>query len=88
MRSVCTATDAKQVIEIMKSSMVDYYENELAMMDLSTTLNGTASSGGGRTSKSASIKQFVAVLQRVADDKKDKQFTTDEIKSLYEVRSD
>lgn len=63
----------------MKSSMVDYYENELEMLDLSRTQSGSGSS------KSATIKQFVAILQKLSDEKKKILFNYDEIKEIYDV---
>ena len=79
MRSICTGSDARDVIEIMKSSMVDHYENELSLLELTTA------QGKSRPSKSSSIKQFVALLQRKSDQKKEKRFTYDEIKEIYNV---
>lgn len=79
MRTTCTANDAQEVIEIMKCSMVDYYENELGELDFSRSLNGSG------VSKCSSVKEFVNVLQKVCDEKKSNKFTYDELKSLIEV---
>jgi hypothetical protein len=63
----------------MKASMVDYYENELSMLDL------TSSQMAGTKTYSAYIKQFVAILQKIADEKKNNLFTFEEIKALFDV---
>jgi DNA helicase MCM8 len=82
MRTVCSGSDALEVIEIMKASMVDYYENELGMLDLTSVTNTTAN---GTTRKSTTIKQFVCILQKISEEKKDNMFNYDEIRALYEV---
>ena len=76
---MCTGDDAREVIEIMKASMVDYYENELGMLDFSRSLNGSG------TSKSSFIKSYVTALQKLADKKKSNMFNVTELKNLYEV---
>ena len=81
MRTICSRRDALDVIEIMKASMVDYGDDEFALLDQSS-LN----SSGSSSSKSSLIKQFVLTLQRISDDKKSDLFNFDEIKALYEVR--
>ena len=60
--------------------MVDYYENELGQLDFSRSQNGSGSS------KASSVKQFVAVLQRISDEKKTKLFNYDDLKILIEVK--
>jgi DNA helicase MCM8 len=47
MRQECTRTDALEVIEIMKVSMVDYYSDEMGELDFSRSMNG---SGGSKSS--------------------------------------
>jgi DNA helicase MCM8 len=41
MRSECSASDAREVIEILKSSMVDHYENDLSLLEQTKTSSGT-----------------------------------------------
>ena len=77
---MCTGDDAREVIEIMKASMVDYYENELGMLDFSRSLNGSG------TSKTSFVKSYVSALQKMATKKKSNLFTGAELKTLYEVR--
>ncbi len=79
MRSVCTGSDAREVIEIMKASMVDYYENEDGLLDLTRCQNGSGSSKGSQ------IKQFVAILEKISQQKGSSIFSFDELKSLIEV---
>ena len=80
LRDTCTASDAKEVIEIMKASMVDYYENELGELDFSRSLNGSG------ISKCSSIKELVGILQQVSDRKKSNKLSYDELKQLIQVR--
>ncbi len=80
LRSTCTADDAQEVLEIMKASMVDYYENEQGKLDFSRSMNGSG------FSKALSVKDFVRYLQQVADQKKSNKFTYDELKELIEVK--
>ena len=65
----------------MKASMVDYYENELSLLDF--TQNSQNSS---RSSTSSTVKQFVTVMSNIANQKKDYMFSFDEIDALYKVR--
>lgn len=76
MRTECSGTDAEEVIEIMKASMVDCHENELSMLDFSQ------SQGGSQRSKGSQIKQFVAGLQRIADKEGRTVFNVAELKEL------
>ncbi len=47
-RQVCTAKDAKQVIEIIKSSMIDYYESETSMLEFTAITSEMAATSTGR----------------------------------------
>jgi len=78
MRKECSKMDALQVIEIMKTSMVDYYSDEMGELDFSRCLNGT----GGK--KSSMMKNVVANLQKISDKRKNNLFNYDEIRSLIE----
>jgi DNA helicase MCM8 len=80
MRLVCTASDANDVIEIMRTSMFDYYENEVGLLDFSRKQNGSGST------KTASVKSFVAILQQDSVMRNDKKFTFDQIKDLAQVK--
>ncbi len=79
MREECTATDALEVIEIMKISMVDYYSDEMGELDFTRSINGA----GG--SKSSMVKNFVANLQKSSDRQKSNLFTFDDLKELCQV---
>ena len=79
MRSICTETDAREVIEIMQASMADYYEDEMGGFDFSRSMNGSG------PSKISTLKHFVAALQKISDEKKSKMFSYDELKHLIEV---
>lgn len=84
MRKTCTKRDALEVIEIMKSSMVDTFDNELGLLDVSIN-RSQFGDGSARNSKSAQIKDFVAILQSVSEKKKSLLFSTEDIKEIYEV---
>lgn len=81
LRTECSKQDALDVIEIMKASMIDYYENDLSLLDMTESM-----SQGGRKSSSSYVKQFVSILQRISDEKKSDLFSFEEIKALYEVK--
>ena len=87
LRNECTREDAYEVIEIMKSSMVDYYENELGLLDMTASGfdMGSQSSGGGGGSKISHIKHFATQLEKYAIDRKNPVFNVAELKALYEV---
>ena len=89
LRSLCSGDDAREVIEIMKSSMVDYYENELGMLDISSMdgISSTPSAAGGIVggSKSQQIKAFVAFLHNIAKQTKNNIFNVGQLKNAYEV---
>jgi hypothetical protein len=81
MRSTCTVDDALDVIELMRASMVDYYENEPEMLNMTRFNTGTGSKRG----KGAIAKQIVGILQKIADQKGNEIFNFDEIKGAIEV---
>ncbi len=88
LRDECTREDALEVIEIMKSSMVDYYENELGLLDMTTNFSGASNNmtqnvGGGKV---AQIKNFLALMQMDAENRKSPIFTVERIKLIYDVR--
>lgn len=82
MRKTCTKTDALEVIEIMRSSMVDTFDNELGLLDVSINRSQLGANGN---SKSAQIKDFVSILQSVSETKKSLLFSSDDIREIYEV---
>ena len=46
LRQDATAEDAKEVIEIMKSSMIDTFSDEIGTLDMSIGINGSGMSKG------------------------------------------
>ena len=89
LRKECTRQDALEVIEFMKSSMVDYYENELGLLDMTMAFGNDNYSGMSQkvgSSRSAQIKNFVAHLEMDARKRNSPVFTVDRLKSLYDVR--
>ena len=64
--------------------MVDYYENELGMLDMSNMGNiSLAPNGGG--SKSQQIKAFVGNLHKIANETKNNIFSVNQLKFFYDV---
>lgn len=91
MRKTCTKCDALDVIEIMKSSMVDTFDNELEMLEQSGVVavaccvTSQLANTSGRVSKSAQVKEFVAAMQSVSEKKKSLLFSIQDIWEIYEV---
>lgn len=83
MRKECSGKDANEVIEIMKASMVDYYENELAIIESSLSQSFSGSKGKG-----SAIKQFVAILQNIAERERRNMFNFNELRKLITVSFD
>ena len=86
LRDECTREDALEVIEIMKSSMVDYYENELGLLDMTMNFSGAGSTQNVGSGKVAQVKNFLAHMQMDAENRKSPIFTVERIKMIYEVR--
>lgn len=76
LREEATEQDALDVVEIMKSCMVDTIADNLGILDFSRSLLGSGMSSRG------AAKKFVQVLQRSAEAQKKNTFTVDEMKSL------
>jgi DNA helicase MCM8 len=86
LRPECSGDDAKEVIEIMKASMVDYYENELGILDMTSAgFSGSQCMPPSlmQGSKSQRIKVFVSCLQKIAQNRENNLFNVNEIKDLY-----
>lgn len=66
----------------MRSSMVDTFDNELGLLDVSISRSQLNASGN---SKSGQIKDFVAILQSVSEKKGSVLFSTEDIREIYEV---
>lgn len=86
MRKVCTKNDANEVIEIMKVSMVDYYENEFGELDTSRSVNGSYSSSSGTVSTIKTIKALGDYLYQM---KKGgiKEISTEDLHKLIQVNN-
>jgi len=76
LREEATEQDALDVVEIMKSCMVDTIADNLGILDFSRSHMGSGMSSRG------AAKKFVQVLQRSAEAQKKSTFTVDEMKSL------
>lgn len=80
MRTECSGDDAREVIEIMKASMVDYLENDLDQLEFRATQGGSQARG-----KSGAIKQLVFKLQQISDREHKDIFYFNELKDLISV---
>lgn len=78
LREEATGTDAKEVIEIMRSSMLDTFTDELGTLDFSRAPNGSG------MSKAAKARNFVAALQKFAATNHKNTFTVDEMKGVLQ----
>lgn len=75
LRSDATAQDAMEVIEIMKSSMLDTFSDEVGQLDFSRSLHGSG------MSKGSAKKKFVAILEKFGQ-QGTKLFSTDQLKQI------
>lgn len=73
LRENANAQDAKDVIEIMKSSLVDTFSDENGFLDFSRSQNGSG------MSKRAQCKRFIAELNRISEREKNSLFNVDQM---------
>ncbi|KAJ2333070.1 DNA replication licensing factor mcm8, partial [Coemansia sp. RSA 2681] len=71
LREVVTEGDAENVIEIMKHSLFQTYEDEDGVMDFGRSQMGTG------TSRASDIKRFVERLHRISEETYNNMFTYD-----------
>ncbi|KAJ2681918.1 hypothetical protein H4R19_007235, partial [Coemansia spiralis] len=76
LREVVTENDADNVVEIMRHSLFQTYEDEDGAMDFGRSQMGTGVSGTG------DIKRFVARLQRVSEETYNNMFTYSMLQSI------
>ena len=76
LREEVTEQDALDVVEMMKSCMVDTFSDNIGVLDFSRSQMGSGMSSRG------AAKKFVQVLQRQAEVQQKNMFTVDEMKSL------
>ena len=76
LREEATEQDAVEVVEIMKSCMVDTVTDLGGVLDFSRSQMGSGMSGRG------AAKKFIQVLQRQAEIQRKNVFTVDEMKNL------
>ncbi|KAJ1894372.1 DNA replication licensing factor mcm8 [Kickxella alabastrina] len=69
LREIVTEGDAENVIEIMRHSLFQTYEDEDGTMDFSRSQMGTGVSSAGE------LKRFVAKLQRISEETYNNMFT-------------
>ena len=82
LREVAVEQDALDVIEMMKTSMVDTFSDELGVVDFNRAGMGM---GGGALSDRAAAKKFLPILQQAASDQGKRIFSVDELKRLATV---
>ena len=76
LREEATESDALDVIEIMRASMIDSMTNESGNLDFSRSHNGSGMSSRG------AAKKFITALQRHADMLQKSSFTVEEMKGV------
>jgi len=79
LREECEEQDAMDVVEIMKSSMVDTFSDQIGVLDFSRSQMGS-----GMSSRGAG-KKFIQALQRQADSLQKNVFTVDEMKTIAKM---
>jgi len=76
LREEAVEQDALDVVEIMKSSMVDTFSDQIGVLDFSRSQMGSGMSSRG------AAKKFVQALQRQAERLQKNVFTVDEMKTI------
>ncbi|BES89408.1 DNA replication licensing factor [Nesidiocoris tenuis] len=76
LREVATEDDARDVIELMQSTLNDLFDDGFGGRDYRRSVNGTGSS------QSSKMKRFIAGLQRRAQMENKNTFTVDEMKEV------
>ena len=76
LRTVATAEDASDVIEIMKVSMIDTFSDNIGAIDLNRSINGAG------LSKASKKKKFVAALDMKAQRQCKDTFHVEELKEM------
>ncbi|KAF6215201.1 hypothetical protein GE061_009953 [Apolygus lucorum] len=76
LREEATEADARDVVELMRSTLHDVFDDGLGRLDFKRSVNGTGLSQASRA------KRFIAGLQRRAQLENRNTFSTDEMKEL------
>ncbi|XP_045612321.2 DNA helicase MCM8 [Procambarus clarkii] len=76
LREEATEDDARDVVEIMRFSMMDTFSDEFGLLDFQRSQHGSGSSNR------AQMKKFVAVLQKMSDKTYKSMFSIDEMRQL------
>ncbi|XP_047500985.1 DNA helicase MCM8-like [Penaeus chinensis] len=76
LREEATEEDAREVVEVMRFSMMDTFSDEFGFLDFKRSQHGSGSSNRSQ------MKKFVAVLQRMSEKTYKSIFTIDEMKQL------
>lgn len=79
MREIANVQDAKDVIEVMKFSMIETCSDEFGNLDFRRSQHGSG------MSKQSQIKKFISVLSDVAEENGDKIFTVQQLKDIIIV---
>ena len=79
LREEAVEQDALDVIEMMKTSMVDTFSDEFGVIDFTR-----AQMGSGMSCKAAA-KKFMQILRKSSEDQRKSLFTVDEMKRLASV---
>ncbi|KAK7080663.1 DNA replication licensing factor mcm8 [Halocaridina rubra] len=76
LREEATEDDAKDVVEIMRFSMLDTYSDEFGLLDFQRSQHGSGSSNRSQ------MKKFVSALQRMSDATYKSTFSIDELRQI------
>jgi len=77
LRESVTADDAHDVVELMKSSMMDTYTDSMGVLDYQRSQNGSG------MSKKAQAKKFISELSRIADENVTSHFTLAALRKVF-----
>ena len=76
LRNEATEEDAEEVIEIMKTSMLDTFSDDIGTLDISRAVHGSG------MSKGSAKKKLVAAMEQYANSTGNKLFSVDLIKQF------
>ncbi|XP_066964761.1 DNA helicase MCM8-like [Macrobrachium rosenbergii] len=76
LREEATEDDARDVVEVMRFSMMDTFSDEFGLLDFQRSQHGSGSSNRGQ------MKKFVAALQRMSDNTYKSTYSLDELRQL------
>ncbi|XP_068237217.1 DNA helicase MCM8-like [Palaemon carinicauda] len=76
LREEATEDDARDVVEVMRFSMMDTFSDEFGLLDFQRSQHGAGASNRGQ------MKKFIAALQRMSDNTYKSTYSIDELRQL------